>query len=164
MAGAGKNIAKVISKGIDWDFIAKAVVSDEGRRELLALRRSFEDVSDTLENKFSTKEVKIDWKFYTERLGPKIVDTFKSSIDSLQIPDYEDKQTPEYKKKYEEILSKATELEEESKKEIVRLDGELEKIRREKDLLRTRTVDDYLRENPKLKEEIDGEIRNQNWG
>lgn len=29
--------------------------------------------------------------------------------------------------------------------------------------LRTRTVDEYFRENPKVQEEIDDEIRNQNW-
>lgn len=54
MSGVGKKIAKVISKGIDWDHITKAVVSDEGRRELFSLRRSFDDVSNTLETKFNT--------------------------------------------------------------------------------------------------------------
>ncbi|CAM6117490.1 unnamed protein product [Calypogeia fissa] len=137
MAEAGKDIAKVISKGIDWEFIAKAVVSDEGRRELLARRRSLK-MSPALSRTSATRLTEV----LHGEAGPKIVDTSKLPL----------------------TLSKATDLEEESKREIVRLDGELEKIRREKELLRTRTVDDYLRENPKLKEEIDDEVRNQNWG
>ncbi|BBN04374.1 F-type H+-transporting ATPase subunit d [Marchantia polymorpha subsp. ruderalis] len=164
MSGAGKNIVQKVTRGIDWDYLAKVVVSDEGRRELGALRRSFDDVSNTLETKFSTKETNIDWSFYKAKLGPKIVDTFKTSFESLEIAEYEDKLTPEYKTKYEAMLTKATQLEEESKREVVRLDKEIEKIRKDKESLRTRTVDDYFAQNPKLKEEIDNEIRAQNWG
>ncbi|KAL3683901.1 hypothetical protein R1sor_001923 [Riccia sorocarpa] len=163
MSGAGKNVVQRVAKGIDWEYLAKVVVSDEGRRELGVLRRSFDDASNTLETKFSAKEVNIDWSFYKAKLGPKIVDTFKSSFDALEVPDYEDKYTPEFKTKYEAMLEKATQLEEESKREIARLDKELEKIRKDKESLKTRTVDDYFRENPKLKEEIDNEIRAQKW-
>ncbi|KAJ7548844.1 hypothetical protein O6H91_07G030000 [Diphasiastrum complanatum] len=161
---SGKAVVHKVARSIDWEFIAKIIVSDEGKKELGTLRRAFEDVNNTLETKFNVKPPTINWDFYKEKLGPSIVNIFQKSYESLEIPEYEDTYTPEYKKKYEEWLVKATQMEEESKREAARLSEELKKLQQKKEALRTLTVDKYLADHPDLKQKIDEEIKNHNWG
>jgi hypothetical protein len=56
MSGAGKKVTEVAlkaSKNIDWDGMAKLIVSDEARKEFSTLRRAFDEVNSTLQTKFS---------------------------------------------------------------------------------------------------------------
>jgi F-type H+-transporting ATPase subunit d len=56
MSGAGKKVVDVAfkaSKKIDWDGMAKLLVSEEARKEFASLRRAFDEVNTTLETKFS---------------------------------------------------------------------------------------------------------------
>lgn len=56
MSGAGKKVVDVAfkaSKKIDWDGMAKLLVSEEARKEFSSLRRAFDEVNTTLETKFS---------------------------------------------------------------------------------------------------------------
>lgn len=56
MSGAGKKIADVAFKAgrtIDWEGMAKMLVSDEARKEFATLRRAFDEVNSTLQTKFS---------------------------------------------------------------------------------------------------------------
>lgn len=56
MSGAGKKIADVAfkaSRTIDWDGMAKVLVTDEARREFSNLRRAFDEVNTQLQTKFS---------------------------------------------------------------------------------------------------------------
>lgn len=56
MSGVGKKVADVAfkaSKSIDWDGMAKMLVSDEARKEFFSLRRAFNEVNTALETKFS---------------------------------------------------------------------------------------------------------------
>lgn len=56
MSGVGKKVADVAfkaSKSIDWDGMAKMIVTDEARKEFSSLRRAFEEVNSTLQTKFS---------------------------------------------------------------------------------------------------------------
>jgi hypothetical protein len=57
MSGNGaKKVADVAvkaGKAIDWDGMAKMLVSEEARREFATLRRTFEDVNNQLQTKFS---------------------------------------------------------------------------------------------------------------
>lgn len=56
MSGTVKKVADVAfkaSKNIDWDGMAKLLVSDEARKEFSSLRRAFEEVNSTLQTKFS---------------------------------------------------------------------------------------------------------------
>eukprot|EP00271_Cylindrocystis_brebissonii_P015896 TRINITY_DN38965_c0_g1_i1.p1 TRINITY_DN38965_c0_g1~~TRINITY_DN38965_c0_g1_i1.p1 ORF type:complete len:164 (+),score=49.96 TRINITY_DN38965_c0_g1_i1:156-647(+) len=161
---ASKAVATKAGRIIDWDFLFKAIVSDEGKRELGALRRTYDDVSNTIENKLKQNVVAIDWDYYRKRQSPAIVDMFKQSYESVKIPEFEDKVTPEFEKKHAALVAKAVEEEEFSKKEVVRLKAELEKIRVQKDAIKTQTVDEYFALNPEVKEKIDEEIKNQNWG
>nr|GFC69256.1 ATP synthase subunit d, mitochondrial [Tanacetum cinerariifolium] len=56
MSGAGKKVADVAfkaSKSIDWEGMAKMIVTDEAKKEFSSLRRAFEEVNSTLQTKFS---------------------------------------------------------------------------------------------------------------
>lgn len=56
MSGVGKKVVDVAfkaSKTIDWDGMAKMIVTDEARKEFSSLRRAFEEVNSTLQTKFS---------------------------------------------------------------------------------------------------------------
>lgn len=56
MSGAGKKVVDVAfkaSKNIDWEGMAKLLVSDEARKEFTTLRRAFDEVNTTLQTKFS---------------------------------------------------------------------------------------------------------------
>lgn len=56
MSGAGKKVVDVAfkaSKNIDWEGMAKLLVSDEARKEFATLRRAFDEVNSTLQTKFS---------------------------------------------------------------------------------------------------------------
>jgi F-type H+-transporting ATPase subunit d len=53
---SGKKVADVAVKAgraIDWDGMAKVLVSDEARKEFATLRRTFEDVNHQLQTKYS---------------------------------------------------------------------------------------------------------------
>jgi hypothetical protein len=49
--GAGKAVQQ--AKAIDWDYLQKVVVSESGKRELAALRRAYDDVAATINEKFN---------------------------------------------------------------------------------------------------------------
>lgn len=72
MSGAGKKVVDVAfkaSKSIDWDGMAKMIVTDEARKEFSSLRRAFEEVNSTLQTKFSQVIESISLIFlYTYRL------------------------------------------------------------------------------------------------
>ncbi|KAM0016957.1 putative ATP synthase, F0 complex, subunit D [Helianthus anomalus] len=56
MSHPGKKVVDVAfkaSKSIDWDGMAKMIVSDEARKEFSSFRRAFEEVNSTLKTKFS---------------------------------------------------------------------------------------------------------------
>lgn len=56
MSGAGKKVSDVpfkASRSIDWDGMAKMLVSDEARKEFFTLPRAFDEVNSTLQTKFS---------------------------------------------------------------------------------------------------------------
>lgn len=60
MSGAGKKVADVAfkaSKNIDWEGMAKLLVSDEARKEFATLRRAFDEVNTTLSTKFSQVQI-----------------------------------------------------------------------------------------------------------
>lgn len=56
MSGAGKKVADVAlkaSRTIDWEGMARLLVTDEARKEFATLRRAFDEVNSTLQTKFS---------------------------------------------------------------------------------------------------------------
>lgn len=66
MSGVGKKVADVAfkaSKTIDWDGMAKMIVTDEARKEFSSLRRAFEEVNSALQTKFSQVSNKSPFRF-----------------------------------------------------------------------------------------------------
>ncbi|KAL9257633.1 ATP synthase subunit d, mitochondrial-like protein [Drosera capensis] len=168
MSGAaGKKIADVTfkaSKNVDWDGMAKFLVTDDARREFANLRRSFDEVNQTLQTKFSLEPEPIDWDYYRKGLGNKLVDMYKEAFDSIEIPKYVDKVTPEYKPKFDALLVELKEAEQKSLKESERLEKEIADVQELKQKLSTMTADEYFAKHPELKKKFDDEIRNDYWG
>jgi F-type H+-transporting ATPase subunit d len=142
------------------------VVSHAGKQDLAALRRAYDDVAATLNEKFSVKPSSINWEFYKHKLGPSVVNIFQQSYGALdkEVPDYQDDLTPVYETKHWEFLNKALAEEEDSKRKIVMLEKEIDNVREQKATLSIMTVDDYFAKHPEVKDKIDEEIKNHNWG
>ncbi|CAA0816844.1 ATP synthase subunit d- mitochondrial [Striga hermonthica] len=167
MSGAGKKVADVAFKAgrtIDWDGMAKLLVSDEARREFATLRRAFDEVNSQLQTKFSQEPEPIDWDYYRKGIGSRLVDMYKQAYDEVKIPQYVDNVTPEYKPKFDALLVELKEAEEKSLKESERLEKEIAEVQELKAKLSTMTADEYFAKHPELKKKFDDEIRNDYWG
>ncbi|KAK2633881.1 hypothetical protein Ddye_028673 [Dipteronia dyeriana] len=167
MSGAGKKIVGVGFKAgrtIDWDGMAKLLVSEEARKEFSALRRAFDEVNTTLQTKFSQEPEPIDWEYYRKGIGPRLVDMYKEAYDSIEVPKYVDTVTPQYKPKFDSLLVELKEAEEKSLKESECLEKEIADVQELKQKISTMTADEYFAKHPELKQKFDDEIRNDYWG
>ncbi|XP_022765335.1 ATP synthase subunit d, mitochondrial-like [Durio zibethinus] len=167
MSGAGKKVVDVAfkaSKNIDWEGMAKLLVSDEARKEFATLRRTFDEVNSTLQTKFSQEPEPIDWEYYRKGIGSHVVDMYKEAYDSIEIPKFVDTVTPQYKPKFDALLVELKEAEEKSFKESERLEKEIAEIQELKQKISTMTADEYFEKHPELKKKFEDEIRNDNWG
>ncbi|PON59716.1 ATPase, F0 complex, subunit D, mitochondrial [Parasponia andersonii] len=178
MSGTSKKIVDVAfkaSRNIDWDGMAKLLVSDEARKEFTTLRRAFDEVNTTLQTKFSqlrlmtkkkpAKEPEpIDWEYYRKGIGSRLVDIYKEAYDSIEIPKYVDTVTPQYKPKFDALLVELKEAEEKSLKESERLEKEIAEVQELKAKISTMTADEYFEKHPELRKKFDDEIRNDYWG
>ncbi|CAK7325531.1 unnamed protein product [Dovyalis caffra] len=167
MSGPSKKVVDVAfkaSRTIDWDGMAKLLVSDEARKEFATLRRAFNEVNSQLETKFSLEPEPIDWEYYRKGIGSRLVDMYKQEYESIQIPKYEDKVTPEYRPKFDQLLVELKEAEQQSLKESERLDKEIAEVQELKKKISTMTADEYFEKHPELKKKFDDEIRNDYWG
>ncbi|KAL0652335.1 hypothetical protein Bca4012_095026 [Brassica carinata] len=177
MSGAGKKVADVAfkaSRTIDWEGMAKVLVTDEARREFSNLRRAFDEVNTQLQTKFSQEPEPIDWDFYRKGIGSGIVDMYKEAYDSVEIPKFVDTVTPEYKPKFDALVSTSLETpsilvelkeaEQKSLKESERLEKEIVDVQEISKKLSTMTADEYFEKHPELKKKFDDEIRNDYWG
>ncbi|KAK9663906.1 hypothetical protein RND81_14G005500 [Saponaria officinalis] len=89
---------------------------------------------------------------------------YKEAFDSIEIPKYVDKVTPEYKPKFEALLVELKEAEQKSLKESERLEKEIADVQELKKKLTTMTADEYFEKHPELRKKFDDEIRNDYWG
>jgi F-type H+-transporting ATPase subunit d len=151
-------------KSIDWDGMAKMLVSEEARKEFATLRRTFEDVNHQLQTKFSQEPQPIDWEYYRKGIGSKVVDMYKEAYESIEIPKYVDTVTPEYKPKFDALVVELKEAEKASLKESERIEKEIAELREMKKKISTMTADEYFEKHPEVKQKFDDEIRNDNWG
>ncbi|CAL4999370.1 unnamed protein product [Urochloa decumbens] len=165
MSGSGKKMADMAvkaGKAIDWDGMAKMLVSEEARKEFATLRRTFEDVNHQLQTKFSQEPQPIDWEYYRKGIGSKVVDMYKEAYESIEIPKYVDTVTPEYKPKFDALVVELKEAEKASLKESERIEKEIAELREMK--ISTMTADEYFEKHPEVKQKFDDEIRNDYWG
>ncbi|KAK4754573.1 hypothetical protein SAY87_002677 [Trapa incisa] len=167
MSGSVKKAADVAfkaSKTIDWEGMAKLIVSDEARKEFSALRRAFDDVNSQLQTKFSQEPEPIDWEYYRKGIGSRIVDMYKEAYESIEVPKFVDTVTPQYKPKFDALLVELKEAEQRSLKESERLEKEIAEVKELKKKISTMTADEYFEKHPELKKKFDEEIRNDYWG
>ncbi|CAN0909312.1 ATP synthase subunit d, mitochondrial [Linum grandiflorum] len=167
MSGTVKKAADVAfkaSRNIDWEGMAKLLVSDEARKEFSGLRRAFDEVNSTLQTKFSQEPEPIDWEYYRKGIGSRLVDMYKEAYDSVEVPKYVDKVTPEYKPKFDALMVELKEAEQMSLKESERLEKEIAEVQELKTKISTMTADEYFEKHPELKKKFDDEIRNDYWG
>ncbi|KAI3450518.1 hypothetical protein Pfo_007183 [Paulownia fortunei] len=167
MSGAGKKVADVAfkaGKNIDWEGMAKLLVSEEARREFATLRRAFDEVNTQLQTKFSQEPEPVDWEYYRKGIGSRLVDIYKQAYDEVKIPQYVDNVTPQYKPKFDALLVELKEAEQKSLKESERLEKEIAEVQELKKKLSTMTADEYFAKHPELKKKFDDEIRNDYWG
>ncbi|CAN4119923.1 unnamed protein product [Withania somnifera] len=167
MSGTVKKIADVTFKAgktIDWEGMARLLVTDEARKEFSNLRRAFDDVNSQLQTKFSQEPEPINWEYYRKGIGSRLVDMYKEAYESIEIPKFEDTVTPQYKPKFDALLVELEEAEKQSLKESVRLEKEVAEVQELKKRLSTMTADEYFEKHPELKKKFDDEIRNDYWG
>uniref|UniRef100_A0A6N2LT19 ATP synthase subunit d, mitochondrial n=1 Tax=Salix viminalis TaxID=40686 RepID=A0A6N2LT19_SALVM len=167
MSGPSKKVVDVAfkaSRTIDWDGMAKLLVSDEARKEFATLRRAFNEVNSQLETKFSQEPEPIDWEYYRKGIGTRLVDMYKQAYESIEIPKFQDKVTPEYKPKFDQLSVELKEAEQQSLKESERLEKEIAEVQELKTKISTMTAEEYFEKHPELKKKFDDEIRNDNWG
>ncbi|PHT34803.1 hypothetical protein CQW23_26603, partial [Capsicum baccatum] len=163
MSGTVKKIADVTFKAgktIDWEGMAKLLVTDEARKEFSNLRRAFDDVNSQLQTKFSQEPEPINWEYYRKGIGSRLVDMYKEAYESIEIPKFEDTVTPQYKPKFDALLVELKEAEKQSLKESERLEKEVAEVQELKKKLSTMTADEYFEKHPELKKKFDDEIRN----
>ncbi|KAG6763578.1 hypothetical protein POTOM_031004 [Populus tomentosa] len=167
MSGPSKKVVDVAfkaSRTIDWDGMAKLLVSDEARKEFATLRRAFNEEPEP-----------IDWEYYRRGIGSRLVDMYKQAYESIEIPKFQDKVTPEYKPKFDQlvransailivILVELKEAEQQSLKESERLEKEIAEVQELKTKISTMTAEEYFEKHPELKKKFDDEIRNDYWG
>ncbi|KAF9674841.1 hypothetical protein SADUNF_Sadunf10G0168800 [Salix dunnii] len=193
MSGPSKKVVDVAfkaSRTVDWDGMAKLLVSDEARKEFATLRRAFNEVNAQLGTKFSQniflwwivtsatdgkyyfmsvsrpavqEPEPIDWEYYRKGIGSRLVDMYKQAYESIEIPKFEDKTTPEYKPKFDQLLVDLKEAEQQSLKESERLDKEIADVQELKKKISTMTAEEYFEKHPELKKKFDDEIRNDHW-
>ncbi|PIN03257.1 Mitochondrial F1F0-ATP synthase, subunit d/ATP7 [Handroanthus impetiginosus] len=167
MSGAGKKVVDVAfkaGKNIDWDGMAKLLVSEEARKEFATLHRAFDEVNTQLQTKFSQEPEPIDWEYYRQGIGSRLVDIYKQAYDEIKIPQYVDNVTPQYKPKFDALLVELKEAEQKSWEETKRLEKEIVEVQELKKKLSTMTADEYFEKHPELKKKFDDEIRNDYWG
>ena len=111
MSGKGKNIIEQAMKTIDWDGMVKLLVIDVALKEFKTLCNTYEEVKHTLDTKFNQEPQPIDWEQCRKGLGSHIFDMDKQLYDSIEIPKYVDKVTPQYKPKFDALLKEAKEAE-----------------------------------------------------
>ncbi|KAK1264751.1 hypothetical protein QJS04_geneDACA023232 [Acorus gramineus] len=164
MSGRGVKKAVDAAKTIDWEGMAKMIVSDEARREFNTLRATFQEVNSTIRTKFCLEPEPIDWDRYRKSIGSRLVDMYKEAYEKVEIPKFVDTVTPEYQPKFDALLVKLKELEQDSLKETERLEKEIASFKEEKAKLSSMTADEYFARHPDLKKKFDDEIRNDYWG
>ncbi|KAK1312611.1 hypothetical protein QJS10_CPA07g00417 [Acorus calamus] len=184
MSGRGVKKAVDAAKTIDWEGMARMIVSDEARREFNSLRATFQEVDSTIRTKFCLEPEPIDWDRYRKSIGSRLVDMYKEAYEmhayrlnyhyvimrelncdrEVEIPKYVDTVTPEYQPKFDALLVNLKKVEQDSLKETERLEKEIASFKEEKAKLSTMTADEYFARHPDLKKKFDDEIRNDYWG
>ncbi|KAG0495948.1 hypothetical protein HPP92_000639 [Vanilla planifolia] len=168
MSGSGaKKIVEAAAKAkktIDWESMAKMLVSDEARKEFSSSARpSMRLTISSIPNSASFMDAYIESISSNDSL---VDEKYKKGMRfaGIEIPKFVDTVTTEYKPKFEALLVELKEAEQLSLKQSERLEKEIAEVRELKEKISTMTAEDYFQKHPELKQKFDDEIRNDYWG
>eukprot|EP00243_Klebsormidium_subtile_P004653 TRINITY_DN18801_c0_g1_i1.p2 TRINITY_DN18801_c0_g1~~TRINITY_DN18801_c0_g1_i1.p2 ORF type:complete len:170 (-),score=67.69 TRINITY_DN18801_c0_g1_i1:223-732(-) len=161
-AAAEKAVKTV--RGIDWGLLERLVKSDDGRKELLTLRRTIDETRGQLDLFRKRKPVNIDWNYYKAELNPAMIDEFKAAYEDVKIGEYKEELSPKFEQDYKEMVKQAAEAAKDAKVEASKLEAEAKELDKQKAALKTLTADEYFKSHPQVLEQIDDEIRQGIWG
>lgn len=91
-----------------------------------------------------------------------IVDEIEQLYNQIEYPSLT-RRGDEAAKEFAELEAAADEEVERAKASVAQVQQELEKVQREREMLKTATVEEMLEQNPELREEIDAEIERGEW-
>jgi F-type H+-transporting ATPase subunit d len=150
------------AQAVDWDALAGMVHSDEGKRELAAMRTLMLDTRARLEAAAADAPPPA-WDEWKKSVEPRIVDGFRAAFDSLKLPAYSGDAAAAAAERFAALEREAGALEAASAARAAEISAELEKIRGDKARLATATVDGELAADPKLAAEVDAEVERQHF-
>ena len=161
----GVNMNELPAPGatMDWSKINEYVVSEEGKKQLLEIKKVFDEVEGFLAETSKPVE-EIDWAHWRKVIRtPGIVDEFKNTVDNLTYPTldlspYVKQLQAEAAKFSEQIDTYVSEVDQ----AIGKIETDLSAIETDKPL-NQQTPQDVLRADPQLAKEIHAELKEHNW-
>ena len=153
---------KAVVQDLDWDALSKLIHSDEGKRELGALRNTFFDIKQRMESE-SKQLGPPDWAHWSKEIDPKLVDGFKKAFEGMKVPKYEGDNVAQASAKFAELIKEAEVLAASSAARVKEIHIELEKLQKAKERITTATIDDELAADAKMAEDIDRELGENNF-
>lgn len=141
-----------------WDELGGLVSSDEGKRELAALRSTYVDIAGKLAS-LAKPQDPINWAEWSKDIDPKLVQQFKQTFESMKLPKYEGNEVAEATAQFAALQKEAEALVAASQSRIAEIQGEISNIQKEKERIATTTIDDELAADPELAKELDEEVQ-----
>lgn len=147
---------------LDWEELTSLVTSDEGKRELGALRGAFADITSRL-NALTKPVEPINWEAYKGQLDPVLVSEFEKAVKSLKFPKLELPEADEAQKQFDALAVEAEEFVKATEQRVKEIEAELQAIETEKAKIESISIDEELAADPALAKEIDKEIAEGNF-
>lgn len=152
------------AESFDWDKLYQGLSSDEAKREVGALKKTYLDMIAKVKA-VEQKQQPIDFAAFRKSVDPKIVDGFEAALKALdsEIPAYDGSDLKDADAAFKGLLAKAQANAEAAKKALAEIKVKEKAIEEAKERLKTATVDEELAKNPELAMKFDKEIEDGKW-
>eukprot|EP00854_Cymbomonas_tetramitiformis_P001932 gene1932-2616_t len=146
-----------------FTWLGDMMTDESAKRELATLKKSYFDVKSAIDA-MPKEPVPIDWAALKKEFGnAELVDGFEQAFSGLVYPKYAGTEIAEAEAKFAELGARAQAMAAESEVRCKEIEVELEKVAAQKAKLKTAELDTILAEDPTLREEVDNEIKNDEW-
>lgn len=142
---------------LDWDGMAALMDTDSTRRELQQLRMTYMDTDQRVQE-LAKDTPEIDWAHWKKALDPKLVASFETAYNSIEVPEYQDTSVEKASAAFEDLKKQASELAQHSKVRMAEIAEEMKALDNEKEKMTTLTADDIMEMEPDLKKKLHKEI------
>lgn len=151
----------VAAKEMDWTAIAETVETPEGKSELMGLRASYMDIMD----KATPKDfAPIDWAALKMETGnSELVSQFETTLKGMTPAKFDGDVVERAKISFTALIKEAEAHVVESNARVTVLQAELAKVRAEKEMLNTVTIEEILSGDAELKQSVQDEVREGKW-